>query len=514
MFNLSICLEDSATRYPDTMALIAPEGKLTYKQFNQKVNQLANALLNLGVNPKDRVALLCPNNSYFPICYFGILKVGAVVVPLSILFKSDEIAYQLNDSEAKIFISYQGTKELNLANEAAIATKKTISPTQLIIIKNPDVRKLNISKYIDYDTIVYNQNKDFTFKYTAPTDTAVIIYTSGTTGKPKGAELTHSNLAWNADTARHLFQFNKQDIAITVLPMFHIYGQTCLMNACVMEGIPNVIVEKFEPKAILNHVEKYKVTLFAGVPTMFWSLNQYVETSGFNLKSIRTHWRIAISGGAALPVEVLEQFENHFNLPIFEGYGMSEGSPMVAFNHPGRLRKVGSIGIPVWGVQIKIVDEDGHEVEVEELGELIYRGHNVMKGYYKNTTATGNAIKNGWMHSGDMGYKDADGYYFIVDRKKDIIIRGGYNVYPREIEELMIQHEGVSLVAVIGVPNERLGEEIKAFVVPNQNSNIDSDSLKAWTESRIAAYKYPRIIEFVEKLPLNATGKILKRALK
>lgn len=514
MFNLSICLEDSASRYPDTKAIIAPEGAFTYKQFNQKVNQLANALVGLGVKPKDRVALLCPNNPYFPICYFGILKVGGIVVPLSILFKSDEIAFQLHDSGAQIFIAYQGTKELNLAKEAIIATKKTIQPMELLIIRNPDAEKLNNLEFHDYQTIVNKQGVNFSFESTASTDTAVIIYTSGTTGKPKGAELTHSNLAWNADTARHLFQFNRQDIAITVLPMFHIYGQTCLMNACIMEGIPNVVVAKFDPEAILNEIQKYKVTLFAGVPTMFWSLNKHVETSGINLKSIRSHWRMAISGGAALPVEVLEEFEKNFNLPIFEGYGMSEGAPMVAFNHPGRLRKVGSIGIPVWGVQIKIVDDQGHEVQDEKIGELIYRGHNVMKGYYKNTAATENALKKGWMHSGDLGYKDTDGYFFIVDRKKDIIIRGGYNVYPREVEELMIQHESVSLVAVIGVPDERVGEEIKAVVVRNQNSNIDADSLKAWTQNRIAAYKYPRIIEFVEKLPMNATGKILKRVLK
>ena len=514
MFNLAICLEDSATRHSQALALISETKQITYKEFNEKVNQVANGLVNLGIKEGDRVALQCPNLIHFPIVYYGILKVGAIVVPLSILFKKQELVYHLKDSGAKAFFAYQGTESLPIADHAIAAFSAVEMVSHLILIENFNLKKPSNSGFVLYHPLVENQKTSFEFYGTEETATAVIIYTSGTTGQPKGAELSHSNLAWNADLGRHLFQFDTNDIALTVLPMFHIFGQSCIMNACVMEGIPNVIVEKFDAKIVLDEMEKNKVSIFAGVPTMFWSLNQYLSETTREIASIQSQWRIAISGGAALPVAVLETFEANFNVPIFEGYGMSEGSPMVTFNHPGAPRKVGSIGFPVWGVQVKVVDTMDQEIANEVVGELVYRGHNVMKGYYNKTEATKEALRNGWMHSGDMAYKDNDGYYFIVDRMKDLIIRGGYNVYPREIEELMIQHPNISLVAVIGVPDLRLGEEIKAFVVLNQKEDLDKKEVIAWTRERIAAYKYPRVIEFVKELPMNATGKILKRALK
>lgn len=514
MFNLAIALEDSASRFPTKLALISKTAQFTYKTFNEKVNQVANGLVALGIKPGDRIALQCPNLLCFPVVYYGILKVGAVVVPLSILFKKQELIYHLEDAGATFFIAYQGTEELPIAAHAKTAFKSVKSVKKLLLIENPALKKIADTEVLIYDSWIKNQKTSFAFYGTKVTDTAVIIYTSGTTGQPKGAELSHSNLAWNADLGRHLFQFHTEDIALTVLPLFHIFGQSCMMNACIMEGISNVIVEKFNPETILDTLEKNKVSIFAGVPTMFWSLNQTLLENPRNTASLSAYWRIAISGGAALPVAVLETFETNFKVPIFEGYGMSEGSPMVTFNHPEFPRKVGSIGFPVWGVQVKVVDEMDNELATNGVGELLYRGHNVMKGYYNKPEATKKALKGGWMHSGDMAYKDADGYYYIVDRMKDLIIRGGYNVYPREIEELMIQHPLISLVAVIGVPDPRLGEEIKAFVVLNKKEALDTEALKAWTRERIAAYKYPRLIEFVKELPMNATGKILKRALK
>lgn len=514
MFNLSMALEDSAFRHGNTPALITDSETLSYKSFNSKVNQIANGLVAQGIKPGDRIALQCPNLSSFPIVYYGILKVGAIVVPLSILFKKQELIYHLKDAGAKALIAYQGTEQLPIVDHAHAAFKAVNSVTHLILIQNKALEKPSFSEAIYYHDFLENKNTHFEFYSTKATDTAVIIYTSGTTGQPKGAELSHSNLAWNADLGRHLFQFNTKDVAITVLPLFHIFGQSCLMNACVMEGIPNVIIKKFDPKIVLDQMEQHQVSIFAGVPTMFWSLNEFFSQATYKKTRLKNHWRIAISGGAALPVAVLETFESNFNVPIYEGYGMSEGSPMVAFNHPGFPRKIGSIGFPVWGVQVKIVDETDQELATEEVGELIYRGHNVMKGYYNKIEATQKALRNGWMHSGDMAYKDEDGYFYIVDRMKDLIIRGGYNVYPREIEELMMQHPKISLVAVIGIPDPRLGEEIKAFVVVHQKESLDSQTLIAWTRERIAAYKYPRHIEFVRELPMNATGKILKRALK
>ncbi|MEM0991554.1 MAG: AMP-binding protein, partial [Bacteroidota bacterium] len=350
---------------------------------------------------------------------------------------------------------------------------------------------------------------------TSAEDTAVIIYTSGTTGRPKGAELTHSNLAWNADLCRHLFEFQQDDIALTVLPMFHIFGQTCLMNASIMHGVTNALLVRFDANDVLQLMQKEGVTIFAGVPTMYWGLLNHEDKTGtVNLDQIKSNLRLCVAGGASLPVQVLEDFEAKYQVAIYEGYGMSEGSPVVTFNHPGQERKAGSIGTPVWGVEVMIADENDQELPVGEKGQLLYRGHNVMKGYYNRPKVNEEVLKGGWLHSGDVAVKDEAGYYYIVDRTKDMIIRGGLNVYPREVEEVMIKHDAVSLVAVIGTPNEQYGEEIKACVVLQEGATITDQELIAWTKERIAAYKYPRAVEFMDALPMNATGKILKRELR
>jgi long-chain acyl-CoA synthetase len=348
---------------------------------------------------------------------------------------------------------------------------------------------------------------------TSAEDTAVIIYTSGTTGKPKGAELTHSNLLQNAIVSTHLVDTQPEDTQLIVLPLFHIFAMTVLMNAGVYKGTSSILLPRFDAETVFALMQKHKVTLFAGVPTMYWGLNNYKEPK-FDYDTIAKTLKRCVSGGASLPVQVLEDFEKRFNVPIIEGYGMSEGSPVVTFNQLEIGRKPGSIGTPVWGVDVKLVNTEGVEVGVGEKGELLYRGHNVMKGYFNKPEATAETIQNGWLHSGDIAVKDADGFFYIVDRTKDLIIRGGFNVYPREVEEVMIQHEAVSLVAVIGVPHEEHGEEIKACVVLNKNAEITEGVLMAWTKERIAAYKYPRIIEFLDALPMSATGKILKKELR
>jgi long-chain acyl-CoA synthetase len=348
---------------------------------------------------------------------------------------------------------------------------------------------------------------------TLASDTALIIYTSGTTGRPKGAELTHSNLLLNAILSSDLYKPGPEDVLLTVLPLFHIFAMTVLMNAGLYRGTTNVLLPRFDAEAVFGLMQKHRVTFFAGVPTMYWGLLNY-KGDKFDLKAIAGNLKKCLSGGASLPVTVLEEFEARFNVEILEGYGMSEGSPVVTFNQEEVGRKPGSIGTPVWGVEVKIADENGREVPVGEKGEILYKGHNVMKGYYNKPEANAKTLVDGWLHSGDVGVMDEDGFFYVVDRTKDMVIRGGLNVYPREVEDVMMKHEAVSMVAVIGVPDDEYGEEVKACVVLKEGRSVLESDLMAWTKDRIAAYKYPRVIEFLTALPQSATGKILKKELR
>jgi long-chain acyl-CoA synthetase len=317
----------------------------------------------------------------------------------------------------------------------------------------------------------------------------------------------------NAIVSKDIINIANEDKILTVLPLFHIFAMTVLMNAGIYRGATNVLLPRFDAEAVLGLMQKHEITIFAGVPTMYWGLLNY-ENKTFDLEAISAKLRTCASGGAALPVKVLEDFEAKFKVPILEGYGMSEGSPVVTFNHIETGRKPGSVGTPAWGVEVKLVDDNDNEVPQGEKGELVYRGHNVMKGYYQRPEVNKEVLRGGWLHSGDVAIKDEDGFYFIVDRTKDMIIRGGLNVYPREVEEVMMKHEAVSMVAVIGVKDEKMGEEIKACVVLKEGKSVSESDLKQWTKEHIAAYKYPRIIELMASLPTSATGKILKKELR
>lgn len=515
MLNLSVILEDSARRYPDKEAFIFKDTRLTYQQINAAANKVANALISIGIQPGDKIGLSCLNLPYFPIVYFGILKAGAAVVPLSVLLKRDEITYHLHDSDAKAYFCFEGTPELPMAQEGHAAFERVDKCAHFFVITAQPSDPAPFESAMTLGQLMGRQASTFPTVTTNPNDTAVIVYTSGTTGRPKGAELTHSNLLLNAMLCAdsRLLGLGKEDVQLTVLPLFHIFAMTVMMNAGILRGTTNVLLPRFEPAAVLGLMQQHQVTVFAGVPTMYWGLLNH-RNDDIDLDGIARTLRLCVSGGASLPVKVLEDFEAKFRVPILEGYGMSEGSPVVTFNQPEQERKPGSIGTPVWGVEVKIVDHNDRELGPNQNGQLVYRGHNVMKGYYKRPEANANALKSGWMHSGDVAYKDEDGYYYIVDRTKDMIIRGGLNVYPREVEEAMMKHEAVSLVAVIGVPHDEYGEEIKAFVVPKEGRTIDPQQLIAWTKERIAAYKYPRFVEIVDTLPMSATGKILKKVLR
>ena len=513
MLNLSLLLEDSARRYPQKTAYIFGETQLSFAQVNGAANQVANGLRARGIQPGDKVAISCFNLPYFPILYFGILKAGAAVVPLSVLLKKDEIAYHLADSEAKAYCCFVGTPELPIGQMGHQAFAETPTCEHFFLIMPQPTDTPAIPSVDTLGSLMAGQSPQGQSHPSGAEDTAVIIYTSGTTGRPKGAELTHSNLLQNAILSSDLVGIQAADTLLIVLPLFHIFAMTVLMNAGLYRGSTSVLLPRFDAETVFALMAKHKVSLFAGVPTMYWGLLNYREEK-FDYAAIAAQLRIAVSGGASLPVQVLKDFEARFNVPIIEGYGMSEGSPVVTFNHPDRPRKPGSIGTPVWGVEVKLVDDKGQTVPVGEKGQLLYRGHNVMKGYYRKPEATAESLQDGWLHSGDVAVQDEDGYFYIVDRTKDMIIRGGFNVYPREVEEVMIQHPAISLVAVIGVPNDEYGEEIKAFVVLKEGAETTPEEIVQWTSERIAAYKYPRTVSLVASLPMSATGKILKKELR
>ena len=514
MLNLAKLLEDSTKNHPDKVAIIFGDNRFTYKQINTAANQVANSLVKANIQKGDKVALSCPNLPYFPIAYNGILKAGAAVVPLNILLKRDEVTYHLKDSDAKAYFCYEGNEQLPMGEEGYHGFQQA-TECEFMFFITADPKAASPKKEVQtLGQMMKRKSKTFNTAKTDASDTAVILYTSGTTGRPKGAELTHSNMVMNAKATLKLANYQKDDIGLIVLPLFHSFGQTFLMNGAMAMGSTNVVMPKFTPDAVLATMEKENVTFFAGVPTMYWALLNYPEADKYDLIKIAKNLRICASGGASLPIQVMKDFEKKFNAPILEGYGLSETSPVASFNRYDQPRKGGSIGLPIEGVEMQVVDENDKELPIGEKGEIVIKGHNVMKGYYNRPEANEKVFKNGWFHSGDVGIMDEDGYFYIVDRTKDMIIRGGYNVYPRELEEVMMEHSAVSLVAVIGVPHDSHGEEVKAYVVLKEVAKATVEELKAWCKKKMAAYKYPRIIEIATGLPMTATGKILKKELR
>lgn len=513
MLNLATLLEVSTREYPNKTAFVFAEHRLSYAQINGAANQIANGLKHIGIQRGDKVALSCPNLPYFPIIYYGILKAGATVVPLNVLLKRREIAYHLDDSDAKAYFCFQGTPELPMGQEGFAGFNEVDKCEHFFMITAEPTAPSPIEGTTTLGQFMHNQPPTFGTVQTNPEDTSVILYTSGTTGRPKGAELSHFNMFFNAIISAQLGEITAEDIGLIVLPLFHSFGQTVQMNAGIYVGTTMVLLPRFEPGAVLGLMQEENVTFFSGVPTMYWALLNH-DTSGYDLEKIAKNLRLCNSGGASLPLEVLRGFEKKFNVPILEGYGLSETSPVASFNHLHRERKPGSIGTPIWGVEMKVFDENDNECPAGESGEIVIRGHNVMKGYYKRPEVTEEVMRNDWFHTGDVGKMDEDGYFYIVDRIKDMIIRGGFNVYPREIEEVLLTHPAISLAAVIGMPHEKHGEEIKAFVVLKEGASATAEEIIAWSRENMAAYKYPRLVEFRETLPMNATGKILKTNLR
>ncbi|KHJ70257.1 long-chain-fatty-acid--CoA ligase [Rhodococcus sp. Chr-9] len=508
MLNLSVLLEDSARRYPDRDALVLGNTRIGYGELDARANRVANLLIARGIAPGDTVAMSIPNVPEFVIVYYGILKAGAVVVPLNIMLKGHEIAYHLQDSGARAFFCSEGGPDLPIGEYGRAGFAAAPKCRDMFVVGGLDGAD-------SLDTALGEVSDVRSSVVRDPQDTAVILYTSGTTGKPKGACLSHSNMVTNALTANRLFDSSPMctDTYLVTLPLFHSFGQTVTMNAGLSVGATLVLLPRFDARTALTLMIEEDVTVFAGVPTMYWALLDAVDET-VDVQPIAATMRRAISGGAALPVDILTRFSERFGVRILEGYGLSETSPLALFSDPERDPRPGSIGVPVWGVEARLVDADWNTVTATDtIGELALRGHNVMSGYHGRPDATAEVMRDGWLRTGDLARRDADGFYYIVDRAKDLIVRGGFNVYPREIEEVLITHEAVSLAAVVSVPHEVYGEEVGAFVILEAGAQITEEELISWCRDRMAGYKYPRSIEIVTTLPTTATGKILKREL-
>jgi long-chain acyl-CoA synthetase len=490
--NLASTVTESAAADPAAVAVRLGPLELTYTELDERSARLAALLREKGLQQGDRVGVMLPNVLEFPISYYGVLRAGGVVVPMNVLLKRREIAFYLEDSGAKLLLAWHG-----FGGEAREGAAE--AGAELIEVEPQSFAEL-----------LAGQEPDTDLADTEESDTAVILYTSGTTGKPKGAKLTHFNLSRNAEIASETTcEVKRGDVVLGSLPLFHSFGQTVSMNASMRVGATLTLLPKFDPGEALEIMQRDSVTHFYGVPTMYGALLHHPGREEFDTSSLR----ICITGGASMPVEVLRGFEEAFECELLEGYGLSETSPVSSTNHPGRPRKPGSIGTPLREVEMKVVDEDDKEVPQGEVGEIVIRGHNVMKGYWQRPDATEEAMRGGWFHTGDMARVDEDGYFFIVDRKKDMIIRGGYNVYPREVEEVLYEHPKIREAAVLGVPHDQWGEEIGAAVVPHEGEELSPEEVSEYVKERIAAYKYPRLVWFMDDLPKGPTGKILKREI-
>lgn len=477
-----------------SIALKFKQTNITYEELDKTVHQYSSLLMNLGVKAGERVLLSCPNSPEFIYSYLSVVKNAGIIVPINLQLTINEITYFIHDSEAHFMI---------------------IHPT---VLRSLSHTKESLQELLGIKIIVLDEEFQRTLSQISPEGVedfkdenavSTFLYTSGTTGKQKAAMLTHKNLVTNAEQCRIAFQGTVNDNYMCVLPMFHVFGfTTCVLNP-LLSGATVTIIEKFHPKEVVDSLLNDDVTVFMGVPTMYVIL---LEACKNNITFPKL--RLAVSGGAALPVEILRQAKGILKLPIVEGYGLTEASPVVSFNPLHGIKKEGSIGLPVNNVQCKIVDDNDFELAPSEVGELIVQGDNVMLGYFNKEKETKETLKNGWLHTGDLAKIDEEGYIYIVDRKKDLIIAGGLNVYPREVEEVLYQYPKVKEVAVIGIDDKLRGEQVKAFIVLKDGKECTSKEISNYMKEHLAGYKIPRKIEFISELPKNGSGKILKRMLK
>jgi len=503
--NLAECLDMTAGRCPDKAAVYFEDHELSYAAIAKAARRVANVLHGHGIGRGHRVAIMLGNTPHFPIIYFGILYTGATVVSLNPGLRSREIAFQLADTGATALFAWH-----ECAGEAAKA--QALVPACRLLVNVEAAMQPNLEgPGQSFLALVASADNEFAMANTQPEDSAVIIYTSAMSGRPLGADLSHFNLFDNAHIiSRYVLQYEPSDTCMGVLPLFHSFGQTCMMNAAFLQQCSLALVPRFEANKLYETITRRKVTLLAMVPTMFHFLNNFKKDEALDLSSVR----VAISGGAKLPEALANQFQQRFGMPILEGYGLTETSPVAAFNRSPETNRPGSVGQPIWCTQVQIRQPDGTPAPLGQPGEIHLRGHNVMKGYWNAPELTAKVLDNGgWLDTGDLGYLDTDGYLYITGRKKDVVIRAGMNVYPREIEMLLGEHPAIKEAAVIGVPDAIRGEEVKALLVLEEGHDLTERDLGTWWRDHFAAYKCPKRFEILPELPRDQDGAVQKHLL-
>jgi long-chain acyl-CoA synthetase len=496
-------IRKGASEYPDRVAILFRDAPVTYGTLAEQVNRLANYLKAQGVGQGDSVAVLLPNCPQFTVSYYAAAALGAICVPANPLLKPAELAHIWGDSGVKVVITAH-----MLAPGAQAALQLADCRAAILSVGEPGETPSGVT-LLD-EALGAGSPDSVPAPAISERDPAVCIYTSGTTGRPKGALLSHRNLLSNCGMIVNALDFHAEDNFLCVLPLFHSFAGTVCQNTTLYCGARFTILEQFHPLRVLETVSRHRVTIFCGVPAMFGAILQLPPEAPADFSSVR----FSVSGGAPMPVALMQAFENRFDTIILEGDGPTECSPVTCLNPPNGVRKPGSVGLPIPGVEMKIFDEQDNEAPVGEVGEIVVRGENVMLGYRNQPEETAEAMKSGWYHTGDLGTMDEDGYFFIVDRKKDMIIVGGLNVYPREIEEVLYTHPAVGDAAVIGVPDRKRGEEPVAVVALKPGAEATSQDLIRYCRERLANYKIPRRVEFRESLPRGGTGKVVKRLLR
>jgi long-chain acyl-CoA synthetase len=500
--SVAAILKEAAFRTPEAIATVVGDERLSYRELWDQTRAYAGGLRSRGVGEGHPVAVLVPNTADFARVYYAILSLGGIVVPVHSLLKANEIEYVLRDSGARILVC-----AAPLLGEGEWGAAQAGVP--VFSVMSPEPRE-GVPRLED---LAADAEPIDTYVPRSPADTATILYTSGTTGKPKGAQGSHLALVEQTTTLLlNTFDLHAGDVILGALPLFHTFGQTCTLNTGFRAGATVVLLPKFTGESALRALIDSECTVMMGVPTMYIALLEAAKAT-----DERPNLRYAVSGGASLPLSVIERFREVFGVEIYEGYGLTETSPVASFNHYGRPPRAGSIGQAIWGVDVEIANaevEDHIELlPVDELGEIVIRGHNLMVGYLNLPEASAQAVVDGWFRTGDLGTKDADGYLWVVDRKKDMIVRNGYNVYPREVEEVIMTHPDVASVAVFGVADEAHGQEVMACVVLSADGTVQPQQLVDFASEQLAAYKFPRRVEIVEELPLGPSGKVLKREL-
>ncbi|MFJ7664103.1 fatty acid--CoA ligase family protein [Lysinibacillus sp. NPDC097162] len=511
--NLVSCVRQQAAEQPEKIAYHFMGKDTTYGEFEQTIGRFAQGLQDLGVQKGDHVAFLLGNTPHYLIALYATMRLGATAIPVNPIYTPDEISYILRNGDVKAVIALDALLPLVEVGVQAFPEVETFvvcETTADVAEKVAALSEEAKAKTHLFSKIIARATESLEPADVADDETAIILYTSGTTGNPKGAMLSHGNVYSNARDVSTYLGYRADDRIIATLPVFHVFALTVVVNAPLISGATVLLAPRFSPSEIFTLAKEQQATVFAGVPTMYNFLHLLPEGKPEDFSTIR----LAISGGASLPVALLHNFEQKFNVRVSEGYGLSEASPVTCFNPLDRERKAGSIGTSINNVENRVVDINGREVPVGEVGELVVRGPNVMKGYYKMPEETAMAIRDGWLYTGDLAKVDDEGYFYIVDRKKDMIIVGGYNVYPREVEEVLFAHDNIVEAAVVGYPDPNFGEAVHAYIVLKEGTATTADDILEYCAKHMVKYKVPKVVEILDELPKNTTGKILRRSLK